>query len=117
MSPWPIPFPFHGLPSYSLSLLKNEDWANMSIFIFPVETARPLLVLAAAALIIFPILYFLYLTVYRLFLSPISQFPGPKLAAWTYWYEFWYDVVAEPEYTFKIGRLHKQYGQCSSLPT
>ncbi|CVK87181.1 related to cytochrome P450 CYP3/CYP5/CYP6/CYP9 subfamilies [Fusarium proliferatum] len=82
----------------------------MSLFIFPVETARPLLVLAAAALLIFPILYFLYLTVYRLFLSPISQFPGPKLAAWTYWYEFWYDVVAEPEYTFKIGRLHKQYG-------
>ncbi|SCV58246.1 related to cytochrome P450 CYP3/CYP5/CYP6/CYP9 subfamilies [Fusarium fujikuroi] len=82
----------------------------MSIFIVPVETARPLLVLAAAALIMFSIIYFLYLTIYRLFLSPISQFPGPKLAAWTYWYEFWYDVVAEPEYTFKIGRLHKQYG-------
>ncbi|KAK1478824.1 hypothetical protein CTAM01_14922 [Colletotrichum tamarilloi] len=82
----------------------------MSIFVVPVETARPLGVLAAAALIVFPIIYFLYLTVYRLFLSPISHFPGPKLAAWTYWYEFWYDVVAEPEYTFKIGRLHKQYG-------
>lgn len=59
------------------------------------------------------IFYLLYLTVYRLFLSPIAQFPGPKLAAWTYWYEFWYDVVAEPEYTFKIGRLHKQYGKCN----
>lgn len=30
-------------------------------------------------------------------------------------YEFWYDVVAEPEYTFKIGRLHKQYGIVQSL--
>ncbi|OMP84391.1 Trichodiene oxygenase, partial [Diplodia seriata] len=25
-------------------------------------------------------------------------------------YEFWYDVVTEPEYTFKISRLHKEYG-------
>lgn len=65
------------------------------------------------SVIAFVVLYFTYTTVYRLFLSPIAGFPGPKLAAWTYWYEFWYDVVAEPEYTFKIGRLHKQYGQFS----
>ncbi|KAK1470715.1 hypothetical protein CCUS01_00830 [Colletotrichum cuscutae] len=45
----------------------------MSIFVVPVETARPLVVLAAAALIVFPIIYFLYLTVYRLFLSPIVR--------------------------------------------
>lgn len=62
------------------------------------------------SLLIGSILYFCYVTVYRLFLSPIAHFPGPKLAAWTYWYEFWYDVIAEPEYTFKIGRLHKIYG-------
>jgi hypothetical protein len=62
------------------------------------------------SLFVICILYFCYVTVYRLILSPIAHFPGPKLAAWTYWYEFWYDVVAEPEYTFKIGRLHKEYG-------
>lgn len=54
--------------------------------------------------------YLVYLAIYRLYLSPIAGFPGPRLAALTYWYEFWYDVVAEPEYTYKIGRLHKQYG-------
>lgn len=62
------------------------------------------------SLLVVSILYFSYVTVYRLYLSPIAHFPGPRLAAWTYWYEFWYDVVAEPEYTFKIGRLHKEYG-------
>jgi cytochrome P450 len=62
------------------------------------------------SLFVVSILYFGYVTVYRLYLSPIAHFPGPRLAAWTYWYEFWYDVVAEPEYTFKIGRLHKEYG-------
>ncbi|KAK1984580.1 cytochrome P450 [Colletotrichum cereale] len=80
----------------------------MSIFVIPVEGLSQSVTLVS--LIVLPILYFLYLTVYRLFLSPISHFPGPKLAAWTYWYEFWYDVVAEPEYTFKIGRLHEKYG-------
>jgi hypothetical protein len=64
------------------------------------------------SLLVVSVLYFCYVTVYRLILSPIAHFPGPKLAAWTYWYEFWYDVVAEPEYTFKIGRLHKEYGRC-----
>ncbi|KAJ4415039.1 hypothetical protein N0V82_007555 [Gnomoniopsis sp. IMI 355080] len=54
--------------------------------------------------------YLIYLIIYRLFLSPIAGFPGPRLAALTYWYEFWYDVVAEPEYTFQIGRLHALYG-------
>ena len=68
------------------------------------------------SLFVVSVLYLCYVTVYRLFLSPISDFPGPKLAAWTYWYEFWYDVVAEPEYTFKIGRLHKKYGTCSLWP-
>ena len=62
------------------------------------------------SLVVVSILYFCYVTVYRLYPSPIAHFPGPRLAAWTYWYEFWYDVVAEPEYTFKIGRLHKEYG-------
>lgn len=63
------------------------------------------------SLLVVSTLYFCYVTVHRLVLSPIAHFPGPKLAAWTYWYEFWYDVIAEPEYTFKIGRLHKEYGK------
>lgn len=31
-------------------------------------------------------LYIFYLAIYRLFFSPISKFPGPKLAALTFWY-------------------------------
>ncbi|KAG6368255.1 hypothetical protein INS49_002457 [Diaporthe citri] len=69
-----------------------------------------LLVTALGATSLLSIAYLAYLAIYRLYLSPIAGFPGPRLAALTYWYEFWYDVVAEPEYTYKIGRLHKQYG-------
>jgi len=80
----------------------------MAMFIVPLETLD--LSVTLATLVLIPVLYFVYLTVKRVWLSPIAGFPGPRLAAWTYWYEFWYDVVAEPEYTFKIGRLHQDYG-------
>jgi cytochrome P450 len=50
--------------------------------------------------------------VYRLYLSPIAKFPGPKLAALTYWYEFYYDVIKDGggKYTRKIEELHEIYG-------
>lgn len=46
----------------------------------------------------------------RLYLSPISRVPGPKLAALTWGYEFYYDVILGGQYTFKILDLHRQYG-------
>ncbi|PGG99851.1 hypothetical protein AJ79_08403 [Helicocarpus griseus UAMH5409] len=48
--------------------------------------------------------------IYRLYISPLSKFPGPKLAAATLWYEFYYDAVLKGQYTFKIQELHKRYG-------
>lgn len=54
--------------------------------------------------------YTLYGALWRLYLSPIAHIPGPKLAALTLWYEFYYDVVLGGQYTFKIIELHKQYG-------
>jgi hypothetical protein len=50
------------------------------------------------------------LVVYRLYLSPISKFPGPWLAASTLWYEFYYDVIKRGSYTWEIGEMHKKYG-------
>ena len=50
------------------------------------------------------------LVVRRLYLSPIAHIPGPKLAALTRLYEFYYDIVLGGQYTFKVLELHKQYG-------
>ena len=64
--------------------------------------------------IIFPIASLLYIigtVIYRLYFSPLAKFPGPKLAAATYLYEGYYDVVKRGKYTFKIRDLHAQYGQ------
>lgn len=62
------------------------------------------------------LLYGLGLGIYRLYFDPLAKFPGPKLAALTLWYEFYYDVVKRGRYTFEIAELHKRYGQSLPLP-
>jgi hypothetical protein len=56
--------------------------------------------------------YAVCLVVYRLVFHPLAKFPGPKLAAATLWYEFYYDVVKRGQFTFKIKELHDKYGGC-----
>lgn len=56
------------------------------------------------------LLYTAFLIYRRLFHSPIANFPGPKLAAATFWYEFYYDIVCGGQYIWKIKSLHEQYG-------
>ena len=48
---------------------------------------------------------------FRLYLSPLAKFPGPKLAAFTSWYEFYYDYFQRGRFTWKIKELHAHYGQ------
>lgn len=60
--------------------------------------------------------YGLELTIYRLRLSPITKFPGPKLAALTKWYEFCYEVVRSGQFIFHIQDLHRKYGMISRSP-
>lgn len=57
--------------------------------------------------------FFLYLaliSVQRLFLSPLAKYPGPRLAALSNWYEFYYDVVSQGQFTKHIQYLHRVYG-------
>ncbi|EON62171.1 hypothetical protein W97_01391 [Coniosporium apollinis CBS 100218] len=56
------------------------------------------------------IAYIFGLAIYRVYLSPIANFPGPKLAALTYWYEFYHEVILRGQYTFRINDWHDKYG-------
>lgn len=53
--------------------------AVMALWPFPLSTS---IVVAAISIA----LYIAFLAIYRLFLSPLSKFPGPELAALTLWY-------------------------------
>jgi hypothetical protein len=55
-------------------------------------------------------LYTVYGAIYRLYLSPVAKFPGPKLAALTFWYEFYFDIVKHGSYVYEIKRMHEKYG-------
>ncbi|KAH8887959.1 putative cytochrome P450 [Thozetella sp. PMI_491] len=58
----------------------------------------------------FSIVYGITLVLYRLIFSPIARFPGPRLAAATAWYEFYYDILKSGKYYKKINELHDIYG-------
>jgi len=61
------------------------------------------------------LIYLVSLAFYRLYLSPISNFPGPKLAALSKWYEFYYEVVKKGQFSFHIQKLHQKYGKICLL--
>jgi hypothetical protein len=56
------------------------------------------------------LLYLVSLAVSRLYLSPLARFPGPKAAALSRWYEFYYEVVLKGQYFRRIDEMHNQYG-------
>jgi len=53
---------------------------------------------------------------YRLYISPLSRIPGPKLAAATGWYETYFELFHKlgDQYLFHIQQLHREYGD---IPT
>ena len=55
--------------------------------------------------------YTVYGITWRLYLSPIAKIPGSKLAAATFWYEFYFDVVKGGQYVFEIERMHELHGK------
>lgn len=69
----------------------------------------------AAAVLTAATVYLSLLVLYRLLFSPIARFPGPKLAAATEWYEFYYQLVQNGQWGRQVDRLHDQYGESSDL--
>lgn len=55
--------------------------------------------------------YIILRSIYRLYFHPLSGFPGPKLAALTSAYEFYYDVVQHGMYIWEIEKMHQKYGK------
>lgn len=56
------------------------------------------------------VVYQLFKSIYNFFFHPLRHIPGPKLAAATYFPEFYYDVVKFGRYTNRIKEMHEQYG-------
>ncbi|GAB1740061.1 hypothetical protein NU219Hw_g4981t1 [Hortaea werneckii] len=69
--------------------------------------ATATLLLAATSL---ALAYGLGLIVFRLLFHPLARVPGPKIAAITGWYEFYWDCPKSGQYVFRIRDMHRRYG-------
>ena len=58
-------------------------------------------------------IYICLRTIYRLAFHPLRGIPGPKIAAATSLYEFYYDAIKGGMYIWEIQRMHKHYGKRS----
>jgi hypothetical protein len=70
--------------------------------------ASPLNV-ALAALSIWLSYLFVY-AIHTLYFHPLAKFPGPKLAALTDYYEFYYNAIKSGRYIKKMEEMHERYG-------
>ena len=57
------------------------------------------------------VLYGLCLAIYRIYFSPLSHIPGPKLAIATKWVECYFDVWKRGLYYRKVKEYHQKYGR------
>ena len=59
------------------------------------------------------VVYLVSLAIYRLYFSPLSKFPGPKLAALTQWYEAYYELFHGDggQFIWHYAKLHEKYGK------
>ncbi|KAL5342203.1 cytochrome P450 [Aspergillus crustosus] len=54
--------------------------------------------------------YLVALSTYRLYFHPLRHIPGPKLAAISHGYEFYFNVIKGGLFIWEVERMHKVYG-------
>ena len=81
---------------------------GLSDDVFSISTLIWVIIVTGSTLL----LYGTALVVWRLYLSPLAKFPGPKLAAVTQWYETYFEIWKDGggQFLFEYRKWHEQYG-------
>jgi hypothetical protein len=59
--------------------------------------------------------YIFVVVIYRLCFHPLRNIPGPKLAAVTHLYEFYYTLVKGGMFIWETKRMHEKYGTSGKI--
>ncbi|KAI0401350.1 cytochrome P450 [Xylaria palmicola] len=89
-----------------LKLLNMQDW----VYGGPRELGYNVIFQATSLLLIAYISWSIFIGVYRVTFHPLARVPGPKLAAMSYWYEVYYELVLGGQYFKRIKDMHREYG-------
>ncbi|KAI0972013.1 cytochrome P450 [Xylaria arbuscula] len=89
-----------------LDLLSMQDWAWGRAKELGYGSIFP----AVSLLLMAYFTWGIYIGVYRVTSHPLSGIPGPRLAAISYWYEAYYEVVLGGHYFKRIKDMHREYG-------
>jgi hypothetical protein len=60
------------------------------------------------------LIYLITKAIYRLYFHPLRNIPGPKLAAVSSAYEFYFNVIKRGTFIWHLEGLHETYGRWSS---
>lgn len=79
-------------------------------------TITPLSIFIASAGV--SLIWIVCLAIYRLYLSPLTKFSGPKLVALFHWYKCYFDVFTPGGgmYMWEVEKMHQKYGRSYSCP-
>ena len=78
-------------------------------------TAMMTFMTVASSLVLDLATYILSLAVYRLYFSPLANFPGPRVAALSWWDEAYYSIFLRGQHAFRLDELHDRYGEATLL--
>ncbi|GAB1206208.1 hypothetical protein APSETT445_004890 [Aspergillus pseudonomiae] len=95
---------YYGVQGPDPSFKRPQNYVMLQMMGFKMDLPRLWLTLTGL------ISYLIANSIYRLYFHPLRNIPGPKLAAVTHMYEWYYDLCLGGRYLFEIERMHERYG-------
>lgn len=88
--------------------------ASLSTILYNLASTQPSTMtsnteIATYSLLILALSSLIHTLLSRLLFHPLHSIPGPRLAALTYWYDCYFDLIKAGQYAFNIKQLHAHY--------
>lgn len=104
---------WHSLSSFLSLIMSSTAWQPRPDLMADIIDRFVTLVAPVVSYSLLGLTALLAILIYRIYLHPLSHVPGPKLAAATGLYEFYFDGCLGGKYYWEIMRMHDEFGKRS----